>query len=62
MESLPEVIAKIEGEIIKLETLIEETDSDISAKAASEQAGLKKLLSFANEISSIQARFEASFK
>lgn len=62
MESLPAVIDKIEDEIAKLEKILEGASEDISAKAASEQAGLKKLLTFAREISSIQARFESKFK
>jgi len=62
MESLPGVIDKIEGEIAKLETILEGASEDTSAKVASEQAGLKKLAAFAREVAGIQERFEAKFR
>jgi len=62
MESLPKVVAMLESEITKLDTILGNAEKDISAKVASEQAGLGKLLSFAREITTIQAKFEAKLK
>ena len=59
MESLPKVIALIEAEVSNLQTMLDATNPETSAKVASEQAGLGKLLAFANEIVTIQAKFEA---
>jgi hypothetical protein len=59
MESLPKVVAMIENEMTNLDTILGKAEKDISAKVASEQAGLGKLLSFAREITTIQAKFEA---
>lgn len=59
MESLPKVIALIEAEVSNLETMLDASNDETSAKVASEQAGLNKLLAFANEIATIQGKFEA---
>lgn len=59
MESMPKVIAAIEDEIAKLETMLDTSSDRTSGNIASEQAGLKKLLAFSKEIAGIQARFEA---
>lgn len=58
MESMPKVIAAIEDEIAKIETMRSTSSDKAFANIASEQAGLKKLLAFSKEIAGIQARFE----
>ena len=62
MESLLKVIAVIETEIAELDKVLDKNSGTTAAILASEQAGLGKLLAFAQEISGIQARFEKKQK
>jgi hypothetical protein len=61
MNSMPKVIATIEDEIAKLETILNDVSRENHA-IASEQAGLKKLLPFAKEIARLQAKFEQNLR
>lgn len=62
MDSLPKVISVIETEIEELEVAIGKHHGVAAAILASEQAGLAKILAFAQEVSGIQSRFERSQK